>query len=122
MLADLPQRWFRISVPALAIERFCLQLAHRLGSVGMLLNLASWGLLYVGRDTGWPLTLAFLCSDVAFCAALTAWLLARRENRGGEALAATIFNLIFLILSLQLMVIGRLDVIRSAASQFFSPT
>ena len=122
MLANFPIPWPRIIIPTLAIERFCLQLAHRLGAVGMLLNLTSWGLLYTSHPMTWPLALAFLCSDVGFCAALTAWLLARRENRGSEALGATIFNLIFLILSLQMMVISRLDVIRSAAGQFFSPT
>ena len=121
MLAVFPLRRLHTTIPTLPIERFCLQLAHRLGAIGMLLNLTSWGLLYVGRDMAGPLTSAFLCSDIGFCAALIAWLLARRENRGSEALGATIFNLIFLILSLQMMVIGRLDVIRSAAGQFFSP-
>jgi len=121
-LVDFPARSLRSSPLIRATEQFSLQFAHRCGAVGMLLNLASWALLYNGRNISWPLAIAFLCSDLGFCAAMAAWLIARRQGRGGEAVGALIFNLIFLILSLQMMVIGRLDVIRSAASQFFSPT
>jgi hypothetical protein len=120
-LVDLPASSFRISPLKRATEQFCLQFAHRAGAIAMLLNLASWVMLYNGRDMSWPLAIAFLCSDLGFCAAMGAWLFARRENRGTEAVGVLIFNLIFLILSLQMMLIGRLDIIRSAATQFFSP-
>jgi hypothetical protein len=121
-LVDLPANSFRNFPFRRTAEQFCLQLGHRLGAIGMLLNLTSWGLLYTKADMHWPLAIAFLCSDVGFCGAMIAWLLARREGRGGEAVGTLIFNLIFLILSLQMMIIVRLDVIRAAATQFFSPS
>jgi hypothetical protein len=121
-LVDVPVSSFRLFPFRRGFERFCLQVAHRCGAIGMLLNLVSWGLLYMRRDMHWPLAIAFLCSDVGFCAAMAAWLLSRREGRGAEAVGALLFNLIFLILSLQMMIVGSLDVIRSAAGQFFSPS
>ncbi len=121
-LVDFPDRSLRKSPLSRATENFTLQFAHRAGAIAMLLNLTSWAMLYSGRNMSWPLALAFLSSDLGFCAAMIAWLLARRENRGSEAVGVLIFNLIFLILSLQMMLIARLDLIRSAATQFFSPT
>jgi hypothetical protein len=104
-----------------ATERFSLQLAHRSGTVALFAMLASWAMLYRGQSYQWPAAIAFAASDIGFCGAMLARLLTK-PGRRGEAVGAIIFNLIILVLSLQLMLIGRLDVIRAAAERFFSPT
>ncbi|HSV16443.1 MAG TPA: hypothetical protein VLI90_19425 [Tepidisphaeraceae bacterium] len=117
-----PRRPWRYDIPSLLIatERFCLQFGHRVGTVALFAMLAAWALLYRGQSYHWPLAIAFAGSNLGFCAALLARIIARGRSR--EALGLIIFNLLILALSLQLMLLSRLDVIRAAAERFFSPT
>jgi predicted PurR-regulated permease PerM len=105
------------------IERLSLQTAHRLGALALLATLAAWALVYRGQDFRWPIIIAFAAANVGFCAAWLARMLGRRDQRNRrEATGAMIFNLVFLLLSLQLMLLARLDVIRAAAEKFFTPS
>ncbi len=105
-----------------AVIRLALQTAHRCAAAALLLTLAAWALAYEHQDFHWPLAIAFAAADIGFCAALLALTISRRARlRGGEAFGVFLFNLIFLILSLQMMLFSRLDVIRTMLEQFFSP-
>lgn len=105
------------------IERLGLQAAHRLGSLALLATLATWALVYRGQDFRWPVVAAFAAADIGFCAAWLVRILSRRNpRRAREAGGAMIFNLIFLLLSLQLMLLARMDLIRAAANRFFTPS
>ena len=106
-----------------SIEHGCLQVAHRLGTVALFATIAAWVLIYRGQNYQWPVIAAFAAADLGFCAGILAGLIARRTDASArrEALGVTIFNLILLAMSLQLVLISRIDVIRAAASQFFTP-
>jgi hypothetical protein len=100
-----------------------LQASHRLGSVALLATIGAWATMYMIKDFHLPLAIAAGTANLGLCAALVARMMTvvstplRRETNG-----VAIFNLVLLILALQLMVFARLDVIRSAASQFFTPS
>jgi hypothetical protein len=101
---------------------FLLQLSHRAGAVAMMLSVAVWAMFYQGQDFHWPLAAAFAVSNVGLCAALAARALAARRGLvTGEAVGAAAFNGVILALSLQLMVISRLDLLRAAGNAFFTP-
>ena len=112
-------RWPVITIAS--VEWFCLQTAHRLGAIALFAIIAAWAMVYRSQNAHWPIAVAFGASDVAFCAALIARMLAK-SNRRGEAMGALIFNLIILVMSLQMLIYSRLDVIRAAADKFFTPT
>jgi hypothetical protein len=102
---------------------FFLQLSHRLGAVSLLSTLGAWAMMYVIRDFHLPLAIAGGCADAGLCSALIARILtgpgapSRREANG-----VAIFNLVLFVLAVYLMIFARLEVIRSAASEFFTPT
>jgi hypothetical protein len=102
---------------------FWIQVSQRLGAVALFATLAAWGMMFAVRDFHVPLAIAGGCADVGLCSALIARLLSgstlasRREANG-----VAIFNLVLFVLALYLMIFARLDVIRSAASEFFTPT
>jgi hypothetical protein len=110
------------SLPALPrVEAIALQIAHRCGAAAFLLALANLALVYLRHDFKWTLAAAFLAANAGFCAAMLAWAIARhRRSCPGEALAVMIFNAIFLALSLQLILLDRMDLIRTIADDFFS--
>jgi hypothetical protein len=102
---------------------FFLQVSHRAGAVALLATLATWGMMYAIRDFHMPLAIACGCADVGLCSALVARMLTQPKTHARrEANGVAIFNLVLLVLALHLMVFARLEVIRSAASAFFTPT
>lgn len=110
-----------IPTPRRPIEQTFLQIAHRLATVALFAMLGTWALLYRGQDFRWPVLVAFGAGDVGLCAALIALVLARRDRRrGGEAMGVLVFNLVLTALSLQMLIVARLDLIRAAAEKFFS--
>lgn len=102
---------------------FLLQVSHRAGAVALLATIATWGMMYAIRDFHVPLALACGCADVGLCSALLARMLSQPKTPSRrEANGVAIFNLVLFVLALHLMVFARLEVIRSAASAFFTPT
>jgi hypothetical protein len=99
-----------------------LQISHRLGAIALLATLGAWAMLFLEKDASIPLATVATATDVGLCSALVARLLSpstspdRREANG-----AAIFNLVLLVLAVHLMVFTRVDVIRSAAADFFAP-
>ena len=101
-----------------------LQVAHRAAIVGFFAILAALGMLYVGhKDTGvtWAVAAVFVCADIGCCAALLARSVLRPSKLRREATVVLLFNATLLVLSLQLMLLTRLDLIRSVAQAFFKP-
>jgi hypothetical protein len=102
---------------------FFLQLAQRAGAVALLATLGAWAMMFMIRDFHLPLAIAGGCADAGLCSALIGKMLAgintaaRREANG-----VAIFNLVLFVLALYLMIFARLELIRSAASEFFTPT
>ncbi len=83
--------------------------------------LATLAFVYQGQSYRWPLAIAFMASDLGLCAAIVAALAGRRSrHRSAEAVGAMVFNLLLALLSLQWILISRLDLIRSALQKFFA--
>lgn len=102
---------------------FLLQLSHRAATVAMILTVVVWGMLYLSQDFHLALAAAFGCANLGLCAALVArWLAGRRGLwRASEAVGAAVVNGVILGLSMQLMLISRLDILRATGNAFFSP-
>jgi hypothetical protein len=102
---------------------FFLQISHRIGAVALLATIGTWASMYLIHDFHLPLAIAGGCADVGFCSAMIARLLTRSATASRrEANGAAIFNLVLFVLAIYLMIFARLDVIRAAASEFFTPT
>jgi hypothetical protein len=102
---------------------FFLQLSHRLGAIALLSTIGTWAMMYMIRDFHLPLAIASGCADAGLCSALIARIFTRPTTPSRrEANGVAIFNLVLFILAVYLMIFARLDVIRAAASEFFTPT
>ena len=79
--------------------------------------------MYLMKDFHIPLAIAAGCANLGFCCGLAARAMTapstpvRREANG-----VTIFNLVLFVLALHLILFARLDVIRAAAGEFFTPS
>jgi len=102
---------------------FLLQTSHRLGAISFFAAIASWAMLYKSQNPTWAVAVSFGAADLGLCAGLIALLmLPKRESTYGETRGAIIFNLLFVLLALQMIFITRLPVIRDAVTAFFTPT
>lgn len=114
-----------VSQPPAAAPQFTaffLQVSHRIGAISLFALLATWGMMYMARNFGIALAVAFGCADVGLCAALIARMMSPANSpHRREANGAAVFNLILLALTLNLILLSRLEQIRSAASEFFTP-
>jgi hypothetical protein len=117
-----PHGFSQRPVTRYAITLF-LQSSHRLGSVALFAMLGTWAMMYRVADFHMPLAISAACADIGLCAGLAARILipprhpARREANG-----VTIFNTVLFVLALYTMFFARLELIRSGAAQFFTPT
>jgi hypothetical protein len=100
-----------------SMERICMQISHRLAAVALFATVAAWVLVYRSQDSHWAVAVAFGASDVAFMAAMLAWM----GFRAGEAVGAMAFNGILLALSLQMILFTRIDLIRTVLGKFLTP-
>jgi len=115
------------AIPTSAIKlwmiNLLLQISQRLGAVALLAMLGVWALLYLDKNVSIALAVVAGAANCGLCSALIAKILTtpgssdRREANG-----VAIFNLVLLVLAIHLMIYTRLDVIRSAAHEFFTPT
>ena len=100
-----------------------LQASHRLGVVALFATIGTWAMMYLVKDFHIPLSIAAGTADAGVCFGLVARMmtkpgqLSRREANG-----VTIFNLVLFVLAIYLMLFARLEVIRNAASEFFTPS
>jgi len=100
-----------------------LQISHRIGTIALLATLCIWAIMWRAGDFHLPLAVSAGCGDIGLCTALLARMLTRPgQIARREANGVAIFNLVFFVLSLHLMLVTRLDVIRAAANQFFTPS
>jgi hypothetical protein len=100
-----------------------LQSSHRLGGVSFLATIGTWVMMYLIKDFHIPLAITAATANLGLCCGIAARMLTRPgQPARREANGVTIFNLVFFVLALQLMVFARLEVIRSAASDFFTPS
>jgi hypothetical protein len=98
-----------------------LQASHRLGAVALLATMGTWTMMYLIKDFHIPLAITAATANLGLCCGLAARMLTQPgQSARREANGVTIFNLVFFVLALHLMLFARLDVIRSAASQFFT--
>lgn len=105
-----------------AITTFLLQTSHRLGGIAFLATLTTWWLMYTIKDFHLPLVISAATANAGLCCGIAARILTRPgQTTRREANGVAIFNLILFILSIQLMIFARLDVIRSSATDFFTP-
>ena len=85
--------------------------------------IAAWVQIYLGQSDRWGVAIAFAASNLGLCAALLVRIFHRQDQLlFREATGVAFFNLIFLLLSLQLMLLDRMDLIRAAAEKFFTPS
>jgi hypothetical protein len=105
-------------------ERLSLQAGHRLAAIAIFATFGAWVLLYQGQSDRWAVVIALAASDLGLCMALVAGLLARRAGRRPhtETHGVFIINLVLIALSMQLMLLSRLDLFRTAIEKFFSPS
>ncbi len=109
------------STKAWVINLF-LQISQRLGAIALFATLGSWAMLYLAKDTSIPIAITVATGNIGMCAALVARMLTTRGSKDRrEANGIAIFNLVLLAMALHLMLYTRLDVIRSAAAEFFTP-
>jgi hypothetical protein len=100
-----------------------LQTSHRLGSVALLATIGTWAVMYMIKDFHIPLAITAICANLGLCCGLSARMMTQPlTSLRREANGVTVFNLILFVLAIHLMLFARLDVIRSAASQFFTPS
>ena len=100
-----------------------LQISHRLGAIALLCTLATWAMIYSQKSFNTPLAFAAGTAEGGLAFGLLGRVLAKpRSPTRREANGVTIFNLLFFLLAIYLMLLTRLDVIRDNASQFFSPS
>jgi hypothetical protein len=100
-----------------------LQISQRLGAIALFSTLGTWAMLYLAKDASTPVAITVATANVGLCAALLARMLIDRETRARrEANGIAIFNLILMVLAVHLMLYTRLDVMRSSAAEFFTPT
>jgi predicted PurR-regulated permease PerM len=100
-----------------------LQCSHRLGAIALLATLGAWAMMYNIRDFHVPLALAAGFAEAGLCCGLLAHMMTRvGQPSRREANGVSIFNLVLLVLAIQLMLFARLDVIRAAAGDFFTPS
>jgi len=100
-----------------------LQASHRLGAIALLATLGTWAMMYIIRDFHVPLAIAAGTADAGLCCGIAARMLTRSgQPARREANGVAVFNLIFFILAIYLMLFARLEIIRAAASDFFTPS
>jgi hypothetical protein len=87
--------------------------AQRLGAIAFFTTLALWSFLFLRKDPSYLIAVAAGASNLGCCSALLAWSLAQPKSiPRREATGAAVFNLVFLVLTVHLMLYTRLDVIR----------
>jgi hypothetical protein len=113
----------RKSKLASTLLNFLLQASHRLGAIALLATLATWAMIYLSKDFHVPLAITASCSNAGLCFALVSRLIARpAQPPRREANGVAFFNGILFLLALQLMLLARIDIIRAAATDFFTPS
>lgn len=98
---------------------FVLQLGHRFAVVSCFAFLGGLAVLYKAGNPMWPLAAAMACADVACCSAV--WASSSPSHRR-EARGLLLFGGFLVVLSLQLILLTRLELIRAAAAAFFTPS
>jgi hypothetical protein len=93
------------------LERIGLALAHRLGSLGLLLLVL--GIAMMGRmPFYWHLLpAAFLAAEIGMLGGLFAWVRSRGRETAAEARNAMIFCGVIVVISLALLVLIRVELI-----------
>jgi hypothetical protein len=93
------------------LDRIGLALAHRLGSLGLLLLIV--GIAMIGRmPFYWHLLpAAFLAAEIGMLGGLLAWVRTRGRDTGAKARNAMIFCAVIVVVSLALLVLIRFELI-----------
>lgn len=100
--SDCPSSALRIGV---VVERACMEVGHRVASVGFLVLVAGIITRALGKDAWLMFPVAFACADVAVVLGVVAWTVAaRRGTRRGEAMAIVLFSLVVLAYSAVMLV------------------
>lgn len=100
---------------------FALQVGHRAAIISFFAFLATLAILYMGGNANWAIAVAFASADVGVCSAILARSLGRARWPRRETIGLLLFSGALVVLSLQLMLLTRLDWIRAAANSFFTP-
>lgn len=93
------------------VERFCLQLGHRVAIAATLLLAGAIAATFQRHDSYWLLLLlAFVAADAALvCGVIASWLQRPRLQRTREAMGIIVYSAVLLLPTILLVVLAKID-------------